>query len=70
MAPGENREITVRLDGVRSLDPASDGVTFSSANTNIATVSAAGIITAVASGETTITVAHGDSSATISVAIQ
>ena len=70
MTPGESREITVRLDGVRSLDPASDGVIFSSANTNVATVSAAGIITAVASGNTTITVAHGDSSATISVAIQ
>lgn len=70
MTPGESREITVRLDGVRSLDPASDGVTFSSADTSVATVSAAGIITAVASGNTTITVAHGDSSATISVAIQ
>jgi len=70
MTPGENREITVRLDGVRSLDPASDGVTFSSADISIAAVSAAGIITAVATGNTTITVAHGDSSATISVAIQ
>lgn len=70
MTPGENREITVRIDGVRSLDPASDEITFASGNTNIATVSAAGIITAVATGNTTITVTRGDSSATISVAIQ
>lgn len=70
MTPGENREITVRIDGIRSLNPASDGVTFSSADTTVATVSTAGIISAEATGETIITVALGDSTATVSVAVQ
>ena len=70
MAPEETRLLKVWIDGTRSLDPASDGVTFSSSDDNIATVDENGLITAVAAGNVVITSTLGDSSATTSVAIQ
>ena len=69
MAPEETREIKVWIDGVRTLNPASSGVTFSSADENIATVSPAGIITAVVEGNTVISVTNGDSTATVNVTV-
>jgi uncharacterized protein YjdB len=69
MAPQETREIKVWIDGVRTLDPAGAGVTFESADENIATVSERGIITAITEGNTVITVANGDSTATVDVTV-
>ena len=38
------------------LDPANAGITFSSADTSVATVTADGTVTAIATGNTTITI--------------
>ena len=70
MTPEETREIKVWIDGTRSLDPAGAGVTFTSNNTSVATVSGAGIITAVGEGSTSIIVEYGNKTATVSVAVQ
>ena len=70
MAPEGTATIKVWIDGVRKLDPASESITFTSSDTDVATVSTAGVITAVAPGDATITVTTGSKSATGSVAIQ
>lgn len=70
MAPQETREIKVWIDGTRSLDPTGTGVTFTSNNTSVATVSRAGIITGVGEGSTSIIVKYGDKTATVTVAVQ
>ena len=70
MARGNTKQIKVWIDGVRSLDPASDSITFTSSNTSVATVSTAGIVTAVNDGNATITVAKGGKSATCTVAVK
>ena len=61
----ENATITIEF----SLEPADamDEVTFASSDENVATVSADGVITAVGSGEVTITIACGDIEKTIAV---
>ena len=70
MAPLENRTLKIYVDGVQTLDPAADGITFSSSDENVATVSDEGVIHAVAVGNAVITVALGTKSATVNVAIQ
>lgn len=70
MAPQENRTLKVYIDGVQSMTPAADGITFESSDTNVATVDADGVIHAVAVGNAVITVTKGTKSATVSVAIQ
>ena len=70
MTPGETREIKVWIDGTRTLTPASDGVTFSSNNTSVATVSNAGIITGVAEGNTSIIVTRGTKTVTVTITVQ
>ena len=69
MAPEGTREIKVWVDGVRTLDPASSGITFSSSDEDVATVSTAGVILAVANGNAVITVTNGDSTATVNVTV-
>lgn len=70
MPPGERREIKVWIDGARKLDPAGAGVTFTSNDTSVATVSSAGIILAMGVGNTSIIVKYGNKTATVSVAVQ
>ena len=70
MAPQENINLKVYIDGVQSLNPITDGITFTSSNTAVATVSTNGTITAVAAGNAVITVAKGNSTVTINVAVQ
>ena len=48
--------IRTYVDGIRVLDPANAGITFSSADTSVATVTADGTVTAIATGNTTITI--------------
>ncbi len=70
MAPLENRTLKVYIDGVQTLDPAADGIVFTSSDEDVATVSEAGVIHAVAVGDAVITVTLGQKSATMNVAIQ
>lgn len=70
MAPQENRTLKVYIDGVQSMTPAADNITFSSSNDNVATVDTDGVIHAVAAGEAVITVTLGTKTATVNVAIQ
>ena len=70
MAPLENRTLKVYIDGVQTLDPASDGIVFTSSDEDVATVSEEGVIHAVAAGNAVITVTLGQKSATVNVAIQ
>ena len=70
MAPQENRTLKVYIDGVQTMDPAADNVTFSSSDETVATVSTDGVIHAVAAGNAVITVALGAKSTTVNVAIQ
>ena len=70
MAPLENRTLKVYIDGVQTLDPAADGIVFTSSDEDVATVSEEGVIHAVAVGSTVITVTLGQKSATVNVAIQ
>lgn len=50
-------------------NPASSGITFSSNDTDVATVSTGGIITAVAEGSAVISVTNGDSTVTVNVTV-
>ena len=70
MAPLENRTLKVYIDGVQTLDPAADGIVFTSSDEDVATVSEEGVIHAVAAGNAVITVTLGQKSATVNVAIQ
>ena len=70
MAPQENRTLKVYVDGVQSMAPAADNITFSSSDETVATVDTDGVIHAVAAGEAVITVTLGNKSATVNVAIQ
>ena len=70
MAPLENRTIKIYNDGIQSMTPAADDITFSSSDENVATVNTEGVIHAVAPGEAVITVTKGSKFATVTVAIQ
>ena len=70
MAPQENRTLKIYIDGVQSMTPAADGITFSSSDESVATVDTDGVIHAVASGTAVITVTLGNKTATVNVAIQ
>lgn len=69
MAVRGEQNLRIWIDGVRTLDPASANVSFTSANTSVATVSNDGTITAVAEGSTTVTVTLGDQSVIINVSV-
>jgi len=61
--------IRTYTDGIRVLDPASAGITFSSADSSIATVAADGTVTGVASGNTTITISYLGQTITVNVEV-
>jgi len=61
--------IRTYADGIRVLDPASAGITFSSADPSVATVAADGTVTGVASGNTTITISYLGQTITVNVEV-
>ena len=65
LKPGATRTLTARVKP----SSASQKFTFKSANSNIATVSPSGVITAVGTGATSITVSNGTASAMVTVIV-
>ena len=65
--------ISLPIGGTKNLkattEPAGGKITWESANTDVATVTSAGLVTGVAEGETTITAKSGDKTATCSVKV-
>lgn len=68
--PEGTRQIKTYIDNEQILDPVGAGVTFTSNDSSIATVSRTGVITAVGEGTTSIIVKLGDSTATVRVTVR
>lgn len=70
LAPEATSQITVTADNVTGADTnVTSACTYSSSNTAVATVSSAGLITAVADGSATITATYRDSTDTEAVTV-
>ena len=66
----ENATVSIEEEGTAQIVTATTGVTYTSSNTEVATVSATGLITGVAAGSATITVSkEGMKDATVAVTV-
>jgi hypothetical protein len=69
-AAGETRQLQVsRTLSDGTIEPAPPPITYESADTGVATVNAVGLVTAVADGDTTLTVTHQGLQATVAVSV-